>query len=127
MAGAGRGEGVVQALREHFREIGVPRVMIGAFLATLFVVALVKRMDVATLLSDSLLRIGRNGLLVLALLPAIQGGVGLNFGLPIGVICGLVGRVGGLYDWEGWSDVEANAAAFVVARLSLGILRSSVS
>jgi len=30
---------------------------------------------------------------VLALLPAIQGGVGLNFGLPLGVICGLLGCV----------------------------------
>ena len=91
-------------MREQLREIGVPRLLIAAFLVSLFVVALVKRMDVASLLSDSLLRIGRNGLLVLALLPAIQGGVGLNFGLPIGVICGLVGCVttlnAGLHGWS---------------------------
>jgi len=30
---------------------------------------------------------------VLALLPAIQGGLGLNFGLPLGIICGLLGCV----------------------------------
>lgn len=83
----------LRAVLDHVREMGVPRLLIGLFLITLFVVAVVTRMDVAGLISDSLLRIGRNGLLVLALLPAIQGGVGLNFGLPLGIVCGLVGCV----------------------------------
>jgi simple sugar transport system permease protein len=75
------------------RSIGIPRLTIVAFLIVLFAVATVTRMDVASLVEDSLLRIGRNGILVLALLPAVQGGVGLNFGLPIGIICGLIGCV----------------------------------
>jgi simple sugar transport system permease protein len=80
-------------IREHLQEIGIPRVLIGVFLALLFAIAVITRMDLPGLITDSVLRIGRNGLLVLALLPAIQGGVGLNFGLPLGIVCGLVGLV----------------------------------
>jgi simple sugar transport system permease protein len=64
-------------------------------------------MDLAGLATDSLLRIARNGILVLALLPAIQGGVGLNFGLPLGILAGLIGCVttlnAGLGGWAGLS------------------------
>jgi len=81
------------ALREHLREIGIPRVLIGVFLLLLFGVAVATKMDIPSLLTDCLLRIGRNGILVLALLTAIQGGIGLNFGLPLGIICGLLGCV----------------------------------
>jgi simple sugar transport system permease protein len=73
--------------------LGIPRLLIAAFLVALFGIAVVTRMDLAGLLSDSLKRVGRNGILVLALLPAVQGGLGLNFGLPVGIICGLVGCV----------------------------------
>jgi simple sugar transport system permease protein len=81
------------ALREFLAEIGIPRLLIFLFLMVLLGTAVVTRMDLDSLLSDSLVRVGRNGLLVLALLPAVQGGVGLNFGLPLGIVCGLVGSV----------------------------------
>ena len=83
----------VQSVREYFREIGIPRVLIAVFLLLLFGVAVATKMDLPSLLTDCLLRIARNGILVLALLPAIQGGLGLNFGLPLGIICGLLGCV----------------------------------
>jgi len=75
------------------REFGIPRILIAVFLAGLFGVAVATKMDLRSLISDSIVRVGRNGILVLALLPAIQGGVGLNFGLPLGIICGLIGAV----------------------------------
>lgn len=84
---------MIAKLRGAIREIGVPRLLIGVFLLALFAVAFAKRMDLRALFSDSITRVARNGILVLALLPAIQGGLGLNFGLPIGIICGLVGCV----------------------------------
>ena len=80
-------------LREQIREIGIPRILIGVFLLLLFAVAVMTHMNLPALLTDCLLRIARNGILVLALLPAIQGGVGLNFGLPLGIICGLLGCI----------------------------------
>jgi simple sugar transport system permease protein len=47
---------------------------------------------------------------VLALLPAVQGGVGLNFGLPLGIVCGLVGCVAAM-NWgvHGWSALALAA------------------
>lgn len=99
------GTGTLRAVQDYVRELGVPRLLIGGFVVVLFTVAAVTKMNVASLISDSLLRVGRNGLLVLALLPAIQGGVGLNFGLPLGIICGLVGLVitmnAGVGGWAG--------------------------
>ncbi len=75
------------------REFGLPRILIAAFLVALFAVAIATHMSFAILLTDCIARVARNGILVLALLPAIQGGLGLNFGLPIGIICGLIGCV----------------------------------
>jgi simple sugar transport system permease protein len=95
----------LEAVREQIREIGLPRLLIGVFLVLLLSVAVATKMDLAGLITDSLLRVGRNGLLVLALLPAVQGGIGLNFGLPLGVLCGLVGCIAtlnaGMHGWFG--------------------------
>jgi len=108
----------LQSVLEWVREIGIPRLLIGVFLVLLLVVAVVTRMDLRSLLSDSLLRVGRNGLLVLALLPAVQGGTGLNFGLPIGIICGLVGCVttvnAGVGGWGGLALSAAIGSALAV-------------
>ncbi len=76
-----------------FKEFGIPRLIISGFLLALFILAFIMKMDLTILLSDSLVRIGMNGLLVLAMLPTLISGVGLNFGLPVGIICGLVGGV----------------------------------
>jgi simple sugar transport system permease protein len=109
-------------LRENLGEIGIPRLFIGVFLLALFGVAIATKMDVPMLISDSLVRIGRNGLLVLALLPAIQGGVGLNFGLPLGIVCGLVGCVitmnAGL---SGWSALGLTAAIGAAIAAPVGL------
>lgn len=71
--------------------IGLPRLFIIAFLTLLFVTAWLNKLPLPTLLSNSLVRFGMNGILVLAMVPTIQAGVGLNFGLPVGIICGVVG------------------------------------
>lgn len=75
------------------KEFGLPRLIIAGFVLGLLLLALITKMDLTILLSDSLVRIGMNGLLVLAMLPSLRCGAGLNFGLPVGVICGLVGGV----------------------------------
>lgn len=84
---------MIERVRAFVREAGIPRLLIAAFVVGLFSVAAATNMNLASLVTDSIVRVARNGILVLALLPAIQGGLGLNFGLPIGVICGLIGCV----------------------------------
>jgi simple sugar transport system permease protein len=84
---------VIDRLRGAIREMGLPRLLIAGFVVVLFATAVATHMDIGSLITDSIVRVARNGVLVLALLPAIQGGIGLNFGLPLGVICGLIGCV----------------------------------
>lgn len=67
--------------------------MIAGFLLLIFILAGIKGLPIPMLISNSLTRAGMNGLLVLAMVPSIQAGLGMNFGLPVGVICGLLGLV----------------------------------
>jgi len=118
---AGRGPLGV-ALREYVAEVGIPRLLIFLFLVALLSVAVATHMDLASLISDSLVRVGRNGLLVLALLPAVQGGVGLNFGLPLGVVCGLVGCVVALNAGvTGWMGLAASAGLGAALAIPVGM------
>jgi simple sugar transport system permease protein len=103
------------------REVGIPRLLIALFLAALFAVALATQMNLPILITDSITRIARNGVLVLALLPAIQGGIGLNFGLPIGIICGLVGCVFSLNAGiGGWAGVAVATAVGIAVAVPVG-------
>ena len=84
--------------------VGWARVIIAVFLALLFAVAPLVGIRVDTSLSDTLLRVGMNGIMVLAMVPMIQSGCGLNFGLPLGVIAGLVGAVTSMeFNWTGFA------------------------
>jgi len=107
--------------REAFRSAGVPRLVIGLFVVLLFSIAIATRMDVAGLLTDSLARIARNGLLVLALLPAVRGGLGLNFGLPLGIVCGLTGCVVSLNaNLKGWAGLGVAALIGLLLSIPVG-------
>jgi simple sugar transport system permease protein len=109
-------------IREALREVGLPRVLIGAFFVALLGVAWATHMNMPSLLGDCVLRIGRNGLLVLALYPAIQGGLGLNFGLPIGILCGLLGCVVTMeYNLGGWLGLGTAAAIGAGLAIPAGI------
>lgn len=80
-------------MRRLVERVGVPRLLVGLFLLILFALAGLQRLPVKMLISSALVRIGMNGVLVLAMLPSIRAGLGLNFGLPLGVISGIVGML----------------------------------
>jgi len=69
---------------------GYPKVSITLMLIILLIVAIFQKQSVYGLLKDSLVRIGMNSVLVLAMVPSIVSGTGLNFALSIGIICGLI-------------------------------------
>ncbi|MCL2767747.1 MAG: ABC transporter permease [Synergistaceae bacterium] len=71
--------------------VGWARIIIALFLFSLFVTAPFVGVSVSTSLSNTLERFGMNGVLVLAMVPMVQSGCGLNFGLPLGLIAGLLG------------------------------------
>lgn len=84
---------IASMARQFYADFGLPRLIIAAFLVVLFALAVILQMNIGMLASDSLVRIGMNGILVLSMLFTLACGVGLNFGLAVGVIAGLVGAV----------------------------------
>ncbi|SDD96102.1 ABC transporter permease subunit [Sporomusa acidovorans] len=69
---------------------GYPKVCISIFLVILVIAAFLQKQNVAAMLGDSLVRTAMNGILVLAMVPSIMSGTGLNFGLSLGIITGLL-------------------------------------
>ena len=74
------------------KSFGTPRLIIIGFLVALWTLALVIGIPMPALFSDTLVRLGMNAVLTLAMLPSITGGTSLFFGLPLGIICGQIGR-----------------------------------
>ncbi|HHT20007.1 MAG TPA: ABC transporter permease [Tissierellia bacterium] len=71
----------------------LPRFVILVFYLLILLVAFFLNQSIGVLISDTLIRYGMNGILVLSMVPAIQAGTGPNFGLPIGAIGGLLGML----------------------------------
>ena len=65
-------------------------IVLTAFLILIFLLAPLN-IDVGMTISDIITRVGMNGVLILAMMISVYCGAGLNFGLPIGIICGLLG------------------------------------
>ena len=78
-------------IKKFIENAGWPRIIIALFLLALFVAAPFVGVRVDTSLSNTLVRFGMNGVRVLAMIPMVQAGCGLNFGLPLGIIAGLLG------------------------------------
>jgi len=101
----------VLKIKEFAADFGWPRIIIFFFLITLFVVAPFVGVSISMSLSDTLNRFGQNAILVLALVPMVQAGCGLNFGLPVGIIAGLLGATIamqiGLTGWFGFFGAVA--------------------
>jgi len=72
-------------------DFGWPRLIIFFFVVILFMVAPFVGIKVDSSFKDVLVRFGQNGVMVLALVPMMQSGSGLNFGLPVGIVAGLLG------------------------------------
>ncbi len=105
--------------KSAIKSFGLPRLIIILFFILLLIAADMLNLNVPTLFSDVLVRVGMNAILVLAMVPGIQAGIGLNFGLSLGIVAGLLGGVIsielGLMGFDG----------FLVAIL-IGILLSAV-
>lgn len=80
----------LQIDRRQYR-LGVPQIIIGSFMIVLFLVAGGLDMNISDLISASFTKFVMNGVMVLAMIPMINAGVGMNFGLPVGIVSGLIG------------------------------------
>ena len=78
-------------LKAAVNSFGLPRLIIACFLLLLFIAAPFVGADFATQITNTINRFSWNAILVLAMVPMIHSGCGLNFGLPLGIISGLLG------------------------------------
>ncbi|MCR5733179.1 MAG: ABC transporter permease [Lachnospiraceae bacterium] len=78
-------------IKEALKEFGLPRLIIAGFLLLLLIMAPFVGADLPTQISNIINRFSWNGILVLAMVPMVHSGCGLNFGLPLGIISGLLG------------------------------------
>ncbi|NLK27696.1 MAG: ABC transporter permease [Clostridiales bacterium] len=80
-------------IKNIYQSIGLPRLIIFAFFILVVFAAGFYNMDVLSLMSNVLRRWGMYGILVLAMVPSIQCGNGPNFGVSLGIVCGLFGSL----------------------------------
>ena len=80
------------AVKKFIKNFGWPRIIIGIFLS-LFIVAPIFGVRVDTSINDVIVRFGMNAIMVLSMVPMIQSGCGLNFGIPVGLVAGMLGAV----------------------------------
>ena len=82
---------VAIGLQYWLKKMGYPRLIIGGFLLFLFIMAPITGSDLTTQITNVINRFSWNAVLVLAMVPMIHSGCGLNFGIPLGVLAGLLG------------------------------------
>lgn len=70
---------------------GLPRLIITCFVLLLFIMAPMVGADLTMQIGNVINRFSWNAVLVLAMVPMIHSGCSLNFGIPLGIIAGLLG------------------------------------
>ena len=95
------------------KKFGLPRLIILIFLISTYIIAPFVGIPITTALSDTIIRFGMNAILVLSLMPMIESGAGLNFGMPLGIEAGLLGAL--LSIELGFSGFAGFVIAIVIA------------
>ena len=103
------------------KRFGVPRTIITLFFIYLCLLAEQFSISLPMMLGNVLERMTMYGVLVLAMMPGIQCGIGLNMGMTIGCISGLLGIVLSLqYNMTGFGALFFACASGAVISLPLG-------
>ena len=84
-------DSIQEKIKTFVTDFGWPRLIIFFFVVILFMVAPFVGVRVDSSFKDVFVRFGQNGVMVLAMVPMMQSGSGLNFGLPVGIVAGLLG------------------------------------
>lgn len=80
-----------EKIKSAIHVLGVPRLIIMGFMLALMAAIPLMGLQTLMLYSQALTRIGMYGVLVLAMVPAIESGIKMNMALPLGILCGLFG------------------------------------
>lgn len=109
-------------VKEGIRNFGWPRIIIGLFLLALFIAGPFFGVATDMSLNDVIVRFGMNSVLVLSMVPMIQSGCGLNFGIPVGLVAGLFGAVMSLeFRLTGTAGILVAFAIAIIVGAILGL------
>ena len=112
-----------KTIGKTINKIGIPTFAVGALLLVLLIMAGVQGQSIPTLITDIMKRVGMNGLLVLAMLPAIKSGTGPNFALPVGIEGGLMALIICMqFDFSGWFLIASSFILCIIFCTILGFL-----
>lgn len=102
-------------------KMGVPRTIILLFFIYLLLAARLFNISVPSMLGNVLERVCMYGILTLAMLPGIQCGIGLNMGMTLGCIAGLLATVMSLqFDMTGASALVFSCVVGALFAIPLG-------
>ena len=100
---------------------GIPRTIITLFFIYLFFAAELYNIYVPMMVSHILVRVGMYGILALAMLPGIQCGIGLNMGMTLGCISGLLSTIIALqYNLTGYEALAFSCVGGALIAIPLG-------
>lgn len=80
-------------VKSIINKIGVPRLIVCLFFAVIVLLAVVNDLNVTSYIGSILKYWGMWGIMVLAMIPSINCGIGPNFGISLGIVCGLLGTL----------------------------------
>lgn len=113
----------MSSANNFIKNFGWPRIIIALFLVALFIMGPFFGVRTDMSLNDIIVRFGMNGVLVLSMVPMVQSGCGLNFGIPVGLICGLLGAIISLeMRLTGFAGLFAAFFIAIIAAAVLGTL-----
>lgn len=108
-------------MRTLIRRIPPAQGIVLIFLAALVGAAALLDLPVAGLLGDTLVRFAMNALLVVSLVPMLRAGLGMNYGMPLSVLPGLLGMVVALeLRMTGWPGLLTALALAALLALPFG-------
>ncbi len=121
----------MDVVKDLYKRIGFPRLIISVTLIAFLAAAVALGLSLPDLFSDMINRFGMNAILVLAMVPTIQAGAGINLNLALGVIFGLIGALVSMeMDLVGWNSlIVALAVAIplaVIAGYLYGLLTNKI-
>lgn len=83
----------MESIKVIYHRIGFPRLIISVCLLLFLIAAVGLGLSLPDMFTDMINRFGMNAILVLAMVPTIQAGTGVNLNLALGVIFGLIGAL----------------------------------
>ncbi len=111
------------AVNQFIKNFGWPRIIIGLFLLSLFILAPFFGVAIDSSINDVSVRFGMSAILVLSMVPMIQSGCGLNFGIPVGLVAGMLGAVTSLeFGLKGLPGILCAVAIGLVVAAIFGYL-----